>query len=125
MIAKWTFSLLLSLFVSAAWAADRSASHASTRPQTKDSVAASARSGSDDSSARLRVQPRRQRVRWEWESEDDWGPSGELLVGSGVSFETSPNFAVGGTYATAVGRRALTLQELDPERYTVFMRWRF
>lgn len=76
----------------------------------------------------LRVPEERARVDWDWEGEFDYGETGDVLVGSGLSYYTSPQFAVGGSYAMAVQSRSRSLigvDDVDPARYTVFMRWQF
>lgn len=76
----------------------------------------------------LRVPDERVRVDWDWEGEFDYGETGDVLVGSGLSYYTSPQFAVGGSYAMAVQSRSRSLigvDDVDPARYTVFMRWQF
>lgn len=76
---------------------------------------------------RLSVPSERDRIDWDWQGEFDYGDTGELLVGSGLSYSSSPGFAIGGSYAMAVrsSRSLLGVQDVDPARYTVFMRWQF
>ena len=76
----------------------------------------------------LSVPDERARLDWDWEGEFDYGEAGDVLVGSGLSYYTSPGFAVGGSYAMAVQSRSrslISVDDVDPARYTVFMRWQF
>lgn len=112
----------LTLLCALATAAQADEDVRSTAPQATASAQASPQDP-ESIENNLRVPESHDRFDWEWQG--DWDESGDLIVGSGLSYATSRRLAIGGRYAMSVQPDVLGDRDADPARYTLYMRLRF